>query len=71
MYAPSLDPAGFAFISDNTITKIQIARVYAKKELNGFIGTTFAGDKFSIASAKSQRSRNRRRRSQMKVERMV
>jgi hypothetical protein len=37
MYAPSLDTAEFAFISDNTVTKVQIARAYAEEELNGWV----------------------------------
>jgi len=37
MYAPSLDPAEFAFISGNTVTKIEIARAYAEEEINGWV----------------------------------
>lgn len=37
MYAPTLDDAGFAFISGNTATKILIALAYAKEELNGWV----------------------------------
>jgi len=37
MYAPSLDPADFAFITGNTVAKVQIARAYAEEELNGWI----------------------------------
>ena len=37
MYAPSLDPADFAFITGNTVTKVQIARAYAEEELSGWV----------------------------------